>query len=174
MAHHTWLQQMTGGAWQDLDPTLPHAKPGAALCAAGSTATDLPGAAFDTVTARVRVERRRQGKLDDQTAVEGTWRTSDLARASLTLAFAESAELQVSPTPPAPPAGFNAYTPVLLAGDKTIAGAPVLAPDLEKSAGAGSAARSAAASRPRSDNLPRRPLQRPPRTFPTRWRCGYR
>jgi hypothetical protein len=137
VAHHTWLQQMNAGAWRDLDPTLPHAKAGAALCAAESIATDVPSAAFDTVTVRVRVERRRQGKLDDQTAVEGTWRTSDLARASLTFAFAESAELPVSPAPPAPPAGFNAYTPVLLAEGKTLAGAPVLVPDLEKSAGAG-------------------------------------
>lgn len=137
VAHHTWLQQMNGGSWQDLDPSLPHAKAGAALCAAESTATDLPGAAFDTVTARVRVERRRQGKLDDQTSVEGTWRTSDLARASLTFAFAESAEVHVSPSPQPPPPGFIAYTPVLLAGDKTIAGAGVLVPDLQKPIGAG-------------------------------------
>jgi hypothetical protein len=139
VVHHTWLQQMNGSTWQDLDATLPHAKAGAALCAAESTAADLPSAAFDAVTVRVRVERRQQGKLDDRTAVEGTWRTSDLARAALTFAFAESAELPVSPTPHAAPAGFIAYTPVLVTGDKTIAGAPVLVPDLVKSAGAGMA-----------------------------------
>jgi hypothetical protein len=137
VSHHTWVQEQTAaGAWQDLDPTLPHAKPGASLCAADATTAALPAAAYDTVTARVRVERRASGSLDDQTALEHTWRTADLARSSLTFAFAEPADVSVAGSPE--PAGFDRFTPVFLVDATTIAGTPVLVPDLDTAAKAAS------------------------------------
>ena len=110
VSHHTWLQeQATTGAWQDLASTPPHAKPGTSLCAADATTANLPATAYDTVTARVRVERRASGKLDDQTPLEHTWRAADLARSSLTFAFAEAADVKVSATPV--PAGLRRSRP---------------------------------------------------------------
>jgi hypothetical protein len=139
VSHHTWLQaQASGGAWQDLDPTLPHAKPGTSLCAADATTADLPAAAYDTVTARVRVERRASGKLDDQTVLEHTWRTADLARSSLTFAFAEPADVSVNGSPA--PAGSDAFTPIFEVDAKTIAGTSVLVPDLDPPLAANAAA----------------------------------
>jgi hypothetical protein len=141
VAQHTWLQLQTGTTWTNLDPTLPHAKAGASLCDAQSTAPELSPMQYDTVTARVRVERRNNGMVDDRTAVEGTWRTSQLAGASLSFAFAEPAAFQIAGSPAPIPTGTVAFTPVLRAAGTNVSGEPLVMPSLiHVSGSAGSSA----------------------------------
>jgi hypothetical protein len=124
-ADHVWVQRRSQGRWIDLDPALPHATPGASLCAAARTSPTLPAAAYDTVTATLRLESRDGGQQHDARIASGTWRTADLADRLLNFAFAEPSGLHAA----APqPAGMRAYTPLLIAGTRTIAAAPIVVP----------------------------------------------
>jgi hypothetical protein len=125
-ADHVWIQAQIQGAWVDLDPAVPEAKPGSSLCAPATTSDSLPDAAFDTVTAVVRLETREANQEHETTTASGAWRTADLSDLPLVFAFAEPSGLHA----PAPqPAGMLAYTPLLIAGPHTAAAAPIVIPE---------------------------------------------
>jgi hypothetical protein len=124
-AHHVWVQLLSQGAWLDLDPSTPDGTPGHAACVAATTSDALPAGAFDTVTATLSLESREGTAQKSATVASGTWRTEDLAYATLAFAFAESSELHAA----APqPQGQLAFTPLLVAGQQTTAAAPIQVP----------------------------------------------
>lgn len=130
VANHTWVQLQQGASWTDLDPTLPKAKPGATLCGAQQTMAQLPDSQYDTVTARVRVETRANGAVNDSTLLEQTWPAAALSQRSLAFMFAEPTDVPL-PTSPAPaPKGEDAYTPVFDVDGTVTAGQPIFMPSL--------------------------------------------
>jgi hypothetical protein len=137
-ADHVWIQARIQGTWVDLDAAVPQAKPGSSLCAPTTTSDSLPDAAFDTVTAVLRLETREAHQERETTIASGAWRTADLSGLPLVFAFAEPSGLHA----PAPqPAGMLAYTPLLIAGPHTTAAAPIVipAPDQGPPTGQGAA-----------------------------------
>ncbi len=133
VANHTWVQLQQGSSWTDLDPTLPGAKPGTSLCSAQQTVAQLPDSQYDTVTARVRVETRANGAVNDSTLLEQTWPAPALAQKSLSFMFAEPADVPL-PTSPAPaPTGEDAFTPVFDVDGSVTAGQPVFMPSMGSS-----------------------------------------
>jgi hypothetical protein len=130
VTNHTWVQLQQGASWTDLDPTLPKAKLGAALCAAQQTMAQLPDSQYDTVTARVRVETRANGAVNDNTLLEQTWPAAALAQKSLSFMFAEPTDVPL-PTSPAPaPTGEDTYTPIFDVDGTVTAGQPIFMPSL--------------------------------------------
>jgi hypothetical protein len=136
VARHVWLQVQRDGTWIDLDPTRPDAKPGVTLCSAQSTFESIADDDYDTISAVARVERRKNGALDEQPAVRGTWRTADLGDGSLTFAFAEPTGLLPAPKIPRSD-GMLDFTPVFVAGSTITAGAPIVVPAPPKQTSAG-------------------------------------
>ena len=132
-SHHVWVEVQSQGAWLDPNPSVPQPAPGKTTCTAASTSDALPALAYDTVTAALRLESRDGTQVKDALVASGTWRTSDLAYASLVFAFAEPSELH----PPAPqPEGMLAFTPVIVAGQQTTVAVPIVIPKPVKGPGA--------------------------------------
>ncbi len=88
---HWWLQAQQNGAWTDLDPTLPDAKPGVHLGTASSDPVDaLPDGAYATVALNlVGTFVADGGGTSDKTLVTATAKTSDLAQSSFSVVIGD-------------------------------------------------------------------------------------
>ena len=88
VAPHAWIQlQMPDGTWQDLDPSLPDARPGQVLTAATVTQDDVPLADRDMVTLRVIAEMLQDGALSGSTVLEASLDSASAARQQVVIAF---------------------------------------------------------------------------------------
>ncbi|HEV3152181.1 MAG TPA: hypothetical protein VGZ02_00095, partial [Candidatus Baltobacteraceae bacterium] len=122
---HVWVQTQSNGAWTDLDPTVPDAKPGASRCNVERTADTIPDSSYVTVELSVKLETRNGTDIEDRTIQSGKWTASQLADTPLTFAFAESAGLQ-SPSPA--PSGMYSFTPVLRVGTQVAESPAIVVP----------------------------------------------
>ena len=126
-ADHVWVQAQQNGAWVDLDPSMPKAKPGDTLCSASSTYDALPDDAYDTIAATLRYETRAGSKLDDGTIANVEARTADLADRSLTFMFGIP-----------PEKGPLAFVPQLQLGSDVTAAPAIVVPSPPPDAAVGS------------------------------------
>ena len=80
---HWWLQYNPAGKWIDLDPDsdgkpssrLGHEKPVVFACATNDLAGKIPAELFHSVTFKVVIERWKDGKLEEEAAIESVVRT---------------------------------------------------------------------------------------------------
>lgn len=121
---HVWLQQQTAAGWTDLDPSIVQAAPGATICAAGTTMSDLPPEEFVTITLRVHAESRKSGDL---TLLKQSWPALALSDKTLAFMFAELTDTKVGAPSPVP-TGMTAYTPVIRTGPSIVTGTPLVLP----------------------------------------------
>lgn len=77
---HWWVQRLKDGAWEDLDPTAPEAKPGMALAAAEETfePAKLSRDLFHKIIIRIVIEQWSDGKLAETVALEHSLTPSEL------------------------------------------------------------------------------------------------
>jgi transglutaminase-like putative cysteine protease/predicted small secreted protein len=77
---HWWVQAQMGGAWVDLDPTLPDAKPGSHLGGSptGDPVTEIPDNLKTTITVRLLGQTLDASGLHEATLVEATANTQVL------------------------------------------------------------------------------------------------
>jgi len=116
-ADHVWIQARQDGGWIDLDPSMPNAKPGDALCTATATYDALPDDAFDRLSATLRYETRTGATPNDAAVADVTVRTADIADRSLTFMFGIP-----------PENGPLAFVPQLRLGDDVTAAPAIVVP----------------------------------------------
>ncbi|HEY0396193.1 MAG TPA: hypothetical protein VGD01_17045 [Candidatus Elarobacter sp.] len=86
---HWWLQAQIDGAWTDLDPTLPGAKPGEHLATASGEAADaLAADAYVKVTVAL-VGTFTGAETADKTLVTASAKTSDLSLTSFSVVIGD-------------------------------------------------------------------------------------
>jgi hypothetical protein len=87
LADHWWVQLERDGNWTDLDPLLPDAAPGKKLADAIETPApkDLPNELWHTIGVRFVVEKLQGGQLQEQTALDHTFRPADLIGSKIML-----------------------------------------------------------------------------------------
>lgn len=84
---HAWVQYLKDGAWVDLDPTRPDAKPGDVLAPAAATAAAVPNDRYHVVVIRVVAQALVDGKLQENVPLQHEVAAESAAHQHVLLAF---------------------------------------------------------------------------------------